>query len=127
MRLRFTHIAVAGLALSIAFSVGALTAIKRGWGSPLVSVSVENTTPLPIRRITLSYSSCGATNTLTAQNLEPGRDHFFQFMVCGEGGYKVEAALNDGRVLSSGAYVERGYTTIEKIEPTRIKSAYRGY
>lgn len=127
MKPRVTVIAVASLSLCIAFASGAFTAVKRGWGSPLVSVSVENETKLPVGPITLSYSSCGVTNELTAQRLAPGSDHIFNFIVCGEGGYEVSATLNDGRILSSGAYVESGYATRERIESTGIHSSYRSY
>lgn len=111
----------------MAFAAGALLASHRGWGSALVSVSVENSTPSSIKRISLSHMSCRAIGTLTTQNLGPGKAHLFRFAICGEGGYKLEAALDDARVLTSGAYVERGYSTIEKIESTRIESSYRSY
>lgn len=127
MKLRFAPALLVGIALIIAFAIGAWTAAQRGWGSPLVEVSVENTGESPVKLITLSYTSCGATNVLTAQNISSGKGHTFNFLVCGEGGYTLEATLNDGRVLSSGAYVESGYATREQIEPTRIRTSYRTY
>jgi hypothetical protein len=127
MKRRFSLIVLAGTALGIAFATGAVTAVKRGWGSPLVSVYVENNTKSQVRLVTLTYSSCGATHVLTTQNLSPGKDHTFKFPICGEGGYKIEAALDEGRILSSGAYVESGYATRETIEPTRIRSEYQIY
>ncbi len=127
MKSRFAIVAAASFLLCIAFASGAFTAIKRGWGSPMVSVSIKNDTKLPVGPIALRYSSCGVTNALTAQRLAPGSDHTFYFMVCGESGYEVSATLNDGSILSSGAYVESGYATWEQIEPTEIRSSYRSY
>jgi hypothetical protein len=128
MSRRVTVIAFAGFLTCAAFAAGAFTAIMRGWGSPLVFVSVQNNTSADIRFVNLNYSSCGARNTLTIQKLPPGKAHVFQFPVCGEGGYQVEAVLQDGKTLtSSESYVERGYSSGELVGPNGIRSELRTY
>jgi hypothetical protein len=121
------RIAFTGFVLFVVFAAGVLTAIQRGWGSKLVEVSVENRTSAQVHLVKLSYASCGATGLLQLQELASGTNHVFKFLVCGEGGYVVEATLSDGRILKSGAYVESGYATIEQIDATQIQSKYRSF
>jgi hypothetical protein len=128
MSRRVIVIAVVGFLICAAFVAGAITAIMRGWGSPLVSISVQNNTSAEIRFVNLNYSSCGAKNTFTIQTLPPGKAHVFRFLVCGEGGYQVEAVLQDGRTLKSPeGYVESGYSSSELVEPMGIRSEVRTY
>lgn len=110
------------LAGVIGFVGGAAISAKRGWGSPLVSVVVENRTTTRVSVISLQYSSCGAISSLSAQGLQPGQTHTFRFVVCGEGGYRLDAVLENKMVLSSAAYVESGYKVVESIEGLRIQS-----
>lgn len=118
-----SKIAVAASAAgALGFVGGAVTSTMRGWGSPLVSVVVENRTTAPVSLVNLQLSGCGGTSTLSVRDLQPGRTHTFRFMVCGEAGYKLEAMLENQMVLSSEAYVESGYRVVESIEPLRIRS-----
>lgn len=112
------------LAISISFIAGALTASKRGWGSPLVTVAVHNNTSAPLRAVNLRYGSCASEGTAfrSGKPLAVGESRKFQFLVCGEGEYTVEAVLENGSQLSSSTYVESGYTSNEYIEPNRIRS-----
>lgn len=110
------------LALAIAFSAGACAAIERGWGSPLVQVIVQNRTAGLLTSIRLSHTSCGTTTSLSGGALAAGEERVFRFLVCGEGGYELEAALPGGAVLKSGNYVERGYRVVDKVEASRIFS-----
>lgn len=122
-----TLILAAAAAGILGFIGGAVTAAKRGWGSPLVSVVVENRTTTPVSVVYLHHASCGAIQSLSMQNLLPGRTHTFRFLVCGEGGYKLDAMLENKMVLSSSAYVESGYKVVELIEPLRIRSQTRAH
>lgn len=112
----------AAIAGTLGFAGGAVTAVVRGWGSPLVEVVVENQSGSMIRLVNLQLSSCGGTSSLSMQSLAPGRTHTFRFSVCGEGGYTIDALLENKMVLSSDAYVESGYRIVEHIEPDRIRS-----
>ncbi len=118
---------VVAIAAAFGFVVGAVTSAMRGWGSPLVSVVVENHTSTAVGLVNLHISSCGATSSLSARNIQPGTSHTFRFLVCGEGGYKLDAMLERNMVLSSGAYVESGYKVIESIGPFQIKSKYKNF
>lgn len=111
-----------------AFAAGAVTAVMREWGSPLVFVTVSNDTASPLSSVTLIYSTCGSKNSLSTQDLPVGKTHTFKFPVCGEGGYGVTAVLQGGStLLSSGGYVESGYSATERIEQTKIRSDIRMY
>jgi hypothetical protein len=128
MTRRVAAIALVAFLICAAFVGGAITAIVRDWGSPLVSVSVENKTSGEIRFVNLNYSSCGAKNTITTQALSPGKVHVFRIFVCGEGGYQVQAVLQDGKTLESvSGYVESGYSSAEIVEPTGIRSIVKPY
>jgi len=106
----------------------ACTAVVREWGSPLVFVSVENDTSSRLRSITLTYDTCGSMRSLSAKELPSGKTYTFKFPVCGEGGTKVTAELQDGSILvSRGAYVESGYSVSERVEQTGIRSNIRWY
>jgi hypothetical protein len=117
-----TLILAVAAAGTLGFIGGAFTAAKRGWGAPLVSVVVENRTTSNVSLINLHHAGCGEINSLSVQNLQPGRTHTFRFLVCGEGGYKLDAMLENKMVLSSSAYVESGHKVVEVIEPLRIRS-----
>ena len=78
--------------------------------------------PSTVSLVNLHQAGCGEINSLSVQNLQPGRTHTFRFVVCGEGGYKLDAMLENKMVLSSSAYVESGYQVTEFIEPLRIRS-----
>ena len=112
----------ASAAALVGFVGGAVTSAMRGWGSPAVEVVVENETTSVIRFVNLQLSSCGATSSLSAQDLAPGHAHTFRFFVCGEGGYTLDAMLENKMVLSSGEYVESGYRVVESVGPFRIRS-----
>ena len=109
-----------------AFVAIACTAVVREWGSSLVFVTVENETEYPLGSVTLIYSSCSSQTAVSVPQLPAGEKHTFKFSVCGEGGYRTSAELQDGRTLvSSGGYVESGYTANEYVEQTRIRSEVR--
>ena len=46
------------------FAAGALTAVLRGWGSPLVFVMVQNNTTGEVWSVNLNINSCGSTSKL---------------------------------------------------------------
>ena len=108
--------------VSAAFARGAVTAVLRGWGSPLVFVMVENKTMAKIRSVSLAVTTCGSTSKLAAFGLALGQTQTVRFPVCGEGGYELEAVLVDGRTLKSKAYVESGYSVSEHVDQSRIRS-----
>jgi hypothetical protein len=120
---RFLLVIAAGLVLG--FAAGTVTAVRRGWGSPVVSVVVENRTTELLSLVHLQHAGCGGTSSLSVRDLAPGGTHTFRFLVCGEGGYKLDALFENRTVLSSGAYVENGYEVREVIEPRRIASTTR--
>jgi len=122
---RRAAILVAVLTVS-AFIAGAVTAVVREWGSSLVFVTVENETEHPLGSVTVTYSTCGSQTAVSVPQLPAGEKHTFKFSVCGEGGYRTSAELQNGRTLvSSGGYVESGYNANEYVEQTRIRSEVR--
>ncbi len=111
-----------------AFAAGAVTAMMREWGSPLVFVTISNDTASTISSVTLTYSTCGSTSSLSTRDLPIGKTHTFKFPVCGEGGYGIIAVLQGGKtLLSPGGYVECGYSATEHIEQNTIRSDIRMY
>ena len=125
MTRRRAAILVAVLTVS-AFIAGAVTAVVREWGSSLVFVTVENETEHPLGSVTVTYSTCGSQTAVSVPQLPAGEKHTFKFSVCGEGGYRTRAELQNGAtLLSSGGYVESGYNANEYVEQTRIRSEVR--
>jgi hypothetical protein len=96
--------------------------MSRGWGSPLVFVTVHNETAAEVRSVVLDITSCGKSDSLSVPTLPPGRTHTFRFLVCGEGGYQLIAIGSDGKQRKSAAYVESGYTVDEYISQSSIRS-----
>lgn len=73
--------------------------------------------------------SCGQSGSAfrSGELLDPGASRTFQFLVCGEGSYAVDAVLESGRTLTSGAYVERGYRSENIVENERIRPQLKAY
>ena len=112
----------------VAFCLGAVTAISRGWGSGLVSAKIVNKSDQTLRSYTLRYKTCGAQSSLAGVDLHPGESRVVRYAVCGEGGYQIEAQFSDGRVLkSTEGYVESGYSSTETISLNNIISDQRIY
>jgi hypothetical protein len=124
----FAYIIITVTVACGAFIAGAITAAVRGWGSPLVSVSVRNNTSGELQSVSVNYSTCNAKNALTHLRLPPGKAHTFRFPVCGEGGFQVQAVLHDGSTVASAEdYVESGYSSSAFVETTRIRSETHTY
>jgi hypothetical protein len=114
-------IGVVGIA--IGFLAGASNAALRGWGSPVVSVDVMNSSGAAVQSVSLQYESCGQKTLLPAQTLGQGQQTTFRFLVCGEGGYQVQARLDDGRELKGrDGYVESGYHATEIVQASGVMS-----
>jgi len=109
------------------FAAGAFTAIARGWGSPLVRVTVHNESEGEVRSLVLDISSCGKRDSLILPTLGARRTHTFQFPVCGEGGYQLVAIGSDGKSLKSEAYVESGYSVDEYISTAGFRSSTKAF
>jgi len=118
------RMAFAAFLLGAGFLAGAVVAISRQWGSPLVTVVVQNHASKPLRAVSLGYGSCGQAGTAfrSGEPLGPGESRMFQFLVCGEGSYTVDAVLDSGQTLTASAYVERGYHAENVVENERIRS-----
>lgn len=127
MTVRLRRFVLVGLVMGITFFAGAFTAATRGWGSPLVTVVVHNSTASPLRSVEVRYTTCSETRSLHAasSDIAPGESSVVRFLVCGEGGYTMEVVLADGSKLTSGGYVEAGYYTNMYVEPKRVRSEDR--
>jgi len=100
--------------IAVGFLAGAATSAARGWGSPVVSLDVVNRSGRPVQSVTVEYESCGSKSALPGRPLASGDATKFQFLVCGEGGYKVVAHFDGGAELGGReAYVETGYRATE--------------
>jgi len=126
---RIRRWAFATVVVGAGFVAGAAVATSRQWGSPLVTVVVQNGTSGPIPALRLQYGSCGQAGTAfrSGEALGQGESRTFQFLVCGEGSYRVDAVLASGEVLTSGSYVERGYRAEAHVENERIRSDVKAY
>ena len=121
---------IAGLVVSafacaaVGFGFGAATATLRGWGSPVVSVEVVNRSGRVATAVAVEYESCGVSTRTAPAALQPGERTTFRFLVCGEGGYKVTARLDNGTELfGGGGYVESGYQDASALMPDSIVSS----
>jgi hypothetical protein len=109
--------------LAIAFGAGAVAAIIRGWGSPVVYVDVVNSSGKELRSVVLEYESCGSKNQLVGPSLPPSARSRFNFLACGEAGYQLRVRRADGtELVGSGGYAESGYRATETVEHDRIRS-----
>ena len=120
---------VAALLVGVGFVAGVVVATSRQWGSPLVTVVVQNQASASLRAVSLRYGSCGQSGSAfrSGEPLGPGESRTFQFLVCGEGSYTVDAVLESGRTLTAGAYVERGYRSENVVENERIRHRLKAY
>lgn len=110
-------------AVATAFGAGAVTAIRRGWGSHDVTTTVENTSEIRLRSVTIRLETCGKKGSVGIEALAPGESQRLRYPVCGEGGQTIVAEFEDGRVIEGGAaYVETGYVCNVKISGESIST-----
>ena len=117
--------------LTLAFAAGAVTAVLSGWGTPIATIQVRNETAGEVRSVTVTYQTCGATQTL-AQNWGAQRasgavprDVRMNIVLCGEGSHTTEVVFADGHTLrSGGSYIESGYVVTERVLESGITSEY---
>jgi len=106
------------------FVAGAGTAALRGWGSPVVTIDVVNHAGRAATAVAIEYDTCGVKTRTAALALQPGQQASFEFLVCGEGGYRVDAVLGDGtRLTGADGYVESGQRDGTELRVGKVVSA----
>lgn len=116
---------LAGLA---GFGIGAWSAARYGWGSNAVTATIVNDSGRTIDRAHVEFESCNLQGSAIVGRLAAGDRRTVHFSLCGEGGYVVDVRFADGKHLrSGGGYVERGYRTLDVVQPDRIDSAQSPY
>lgn len=110
-------------ALLISFFIGALTAGLNYWFQPLVSMQISNYSGQTISTLKLSVKTVSVQHEIFFQPLENNKTIATQFFVQGEGGYRLEATLANGQIVSGGnGYIESGYTVKEVVRLNGITS-----
>jgi hypothetical protein len=113
---------------AMAFAVGAVTAVVRGWGDRAVRTQVINNSQQTVQSFTVRYTTCGSKAEVVGGPLSPGQSRTLRFPVCGEGGYVVEATLANGNVVKgTEGYVESGYSTTDTVTSRGIDSRQSPY
>lgn len=119
-----TCIALAGLL----FFAGALTAGLRHWFQPLLEVTFINASGQNITDIQFSLTTGSQKSISSLGPIENTQTRTYYFFVAGEGGYRVDVTLADGRKLpSENGYVESGYSIKETITESSINSQFSMY
>jgi hypothetical protein len=122
--MRIKNIIFTIVLLSIAFFLGALTAMIRGWGAAYVSIDVVNRSGTTLQNIAITLDSCSVNTRHIATSIAKDTTKTFKLNICGEGGYTIHAMLNDGTVLKGrDAYVESGYHVFETVKANQIETA----
>ena len=110
------------------FSLGAYMAATKGWGTGTVTAMIVNDSGSPIERARIEFESCNLQGIAIVGSLSAGARRTVHYSLCGEGGYVVDVRFADGRsVRSDGAYVERGYRTLDVVQRDRIDSNQSSY
>jgi hypothetical protein len=118
---------VAGL-LAIVVVISGWIAYQRGWGNSDVTAVVSNNASESLHTFTVLVETCGEKRSVVGGPLSPGETRRFQYPVCGEGGYTIEAQLESGKIVKGGGgYVENGYVTSDKISDQSVASAQETY
>lgn len=110
--------ALVALAL-ISFGAGAITAAFFHFGSPIVTVSLENAATQRITSVYLKHEH----GSLSVPNIDPGQSRTARFYAPGESSYEIQVNFANGKTAFGGAgYVEAGYKVTEIITDTEIRS-----
>ncbi|MCH7316079.1 hypothetical protein [Acinetobacter sp. ANC 3882] len=111
------------ISLIISFAMGVLTTGFSAWFTPLVSMQISNQSGQTISVLKLHVQTTGVQHEIFFQPLENNKTIATQFFVQGEGGYRLEATLANGQIVSGGnGYIESGYTVKEVIRSNGITS-----
>lgn len=117
--------------LSITFVLGAISAVRYHWGSPIATITVRNDTLKKIQSISVTYTTCGAIQRLyfsvpdqpATHTVE--RDVSMRIVLCGEGSHTTEVMFSDGKIFRSrGSYIEGSYVVTEIVKDSGIISEY---
>jgi hypothetical protein len=77
---------------------------------PIAQVTFKNESGQAVRDLKLTNTTGGQTNTILLPALNQGESANIQFLLVGEGSYRVEATLADGRQVKGGeGYIESGH------------------
>jgi len=105
------------------FFIGAVTAGARHWFQPIATVIIKNGTSQNLTELIFSFESASIHSTANLPPLSAGQSKTVRFFVAGEGSYSIEARLPNSNIVKGGAgYVESGYSTVETITESGIKS-----
>ena len=98
------------------------------WGSDAVVANIVNESDQVVQSAAVLFETCGGTGSAVVGELRPGASQRVHYSVCGEGGYVLEATVEDGRkVRGNEGYVEVGYVSTDRISSQRITSTQSIY
>lgn len=118
MRAVLKIVGLVALAL-ISFGAGTITAAFFHFGSPIVTVSLENAATQRITSVHLKHEH----GSLSVSNIGPGQSRIARFYAPGESSYEIQVDFANGKTVFGGAgYVEAGYKVTEVITDTEIRS-----
>jgi hypothetical protein len=113
------------------FGVGAWVAMRLHWGMPIATINVSNESERDIESVTVTYTTCGFTRTLTYRQAEQRALNKSQkvipmgIVLCGEGSHTTQVSFSNGNTLTSkGFYIEGGYEVTEHVTASGIESEY---
>lgn len=111
------------LSLLISFAMGALTSGLNYWFQPLVHIQISNQSGQTIKKLKLLVNTASTQHEISFPSLENNKAIKARFFVQGEGGYRLEATLANGQIVSSGrGYIESGSTVKELVGSNEIIS-----
>lgn len=123
MRKLLKVVALAALVLG-SFGAGVITTAIFHFGSPIVTVQLQNASAQKIASVHLEHEH----GSLSVTNIDPGDSRKVCFYSPGESSYKIQVAFADGHTISGGAgYVEAGYGITEVISDVTIKSDFQRF
>ncbi len=101
------------------FGLGVVFATYNHFGSPIVTVELENISSQKITSAALNHES----GSVVVKDINSHSSRLVHFYTPGESSYRLQVTFEDGHVISSeGAYVEAGYHIQEKINESSIQT-----
>ena len=86
-----------------------------------VTVTISNQSGQELNSLIISHNGWGGKGTLDVEPPLSGNSKIARFFVPGEGGFSIEAALENGKVLKAvSGYIESGYSLSMVITATGI-------
>ena len=92
------------------------------WYKKPVEVTIKNNSGQWIKSLNLAYTGYTTSGSIKIEPPNKEQSVLVKYFQSGEGGFTIEATLENGKVLrGSGGYVEAGYTINKTISSERIE------